>query len=116
LGSVRNQNRELTGRVSGNSEEAIREYRGDQNNACDHDGNTTGKTDSTGTTDYVRDYENRLTSVTLAGSGGTVTVKHDSFGRRIYKQSPNVTSVFVYDGDGLVPFNGPARQGQNRQC
>jgi RHS repeat-associated protein len=54
------------------------------------------------TTSYAWDFENRMTSVTLPGSGGTVTFKYDPFGRRIYKSSPNGTSVFAYDGDNLV--------------
>jgi len=70
--------------------------------AYDYNGNTTSKTDSTGTTDYAWDYENHLTSVTLPNSGGTVSFKYDPFGRRIYKQSPDATSIFVYDGDNLV--------------
>jgi RHS repeat-associated protein len=37
---------------------------------------------------------------TAAGSG--VTFKYDPFGRRIYKQSPNATSIFVYDGANLI--------------
>jgi len=36
----------------------------------DSNGNTLTKTDSTGTTTYAWDYENRLTSVTLAGWPG----------------------------------------------
>jgi YD repeat-containing protein len=40
--------------------------------AYDNNGSTFTKTDSTGTTNYTRDFENRLTSVTLPGSGGTV--------------------------------------------
>ena len=60
------------------------------------------RTDSTGTTTYAWDYENRLTSVTLPGSGGTVTFKYDPFGRRIEKISPTTTSIFAYDGDNLV--------------
>jgi hypothetical protein len=31
-----------------------------------------------------------------------VTFKYDPFGRRIYKQSPTATSIFVYDGIGIV--------------
>ena len=42
------------------------------------------------------------TSVTLPGSGGTVSFKYDPFGRRIYKSSPSATSVFAYDGDNLA--------------
>jgi YD repeat-containing protein len=51
--------------------------------ALDYNGNTTSKTDSTGTTNYTWDFENRLTSVTLPGSGGTVSYRYDPFGRRI---------------------------------
>jgi RHS repeat-associated protein len=68
----------------------------------DANGNTTTKTDSTGTTTYSWDFENRLSSVTLPGSGGTVSFKYDPFGRRIYKSSSGATSIFTYDGDNLV--------------
>ena len=60
------------------------------------------KTDSTGTTTYASDFENRLASVTLPGTGGTVSFKYDPFGRRIYKFSSSGTSVYAYDGDNLV--------------
>jgi RHS repeat-associated protein len=43
-----------------------------------------------------------MTSVTLPGSGGTVSFKYDPFGRRIYKYSSSATSVYAYDGDNLV--------------
>ena len=43
------------------------------------------KTDSTGTTQYSWDFENRLTQATLPGTGGTVTFEYDPFGRRIQK-------------------------------
>jgi RHS repeat-associated protein len=68
----------------------------------DYNGNTLTKTDSTGTTQYAWDYENRLTSVTLPGSGGTVTFKYDPFGRRIYKSSNAGTFIYAYDGTGIV--------------
>jgi YD repeat-containing protein len=68
----------------------------------DSNGNTLSKTDLTGTTSYAWDFENRLTSVTLPGIGGTVTFKYDPFGRRIYKSSSSGTSIFAYDGDNLV--------------
>ena len=68
----------------------------------DNDGNTLTKTDSTGTTTYAWDFENRLTSLTLPGSGGTVSFKYDPFGRRIYKSSSQGTSIFAYDGDNLT--------------
>jgi RHS repeat-associated protein len=70
--------------------------------AYDYNGNTIVKTDSTGSTSYTWDYENRMTSVVLPGSGGTVSFKYDPFGRRIYKSSSSGTSIFAYDGDSLV--------------
>jgi RHS repeat-associated protein len=68
----------------------------------DSNGNTLTKTDSTGTTSYTWDFENRLTSLTLPGAGGTVTFKYDPMGRRIEKSSSAATSVFAYDGDNLI--------------
>jgi RHS repeat-associated protein len=68
----------------------------------DYNGNTTTKTVSSNTTSYSWDYENRLATVTLPGTSGTVTFKYDPFGRRIYKESPNATSIFLYDGESLV--------------
>jgi uncharacterized protein RhaS with RHS repeats len=47
-----------------------------------------------------RDYENLLTSVTLPGSGDTVSFKYDPMGRRIQKSGANTTPTYVYDGDG----------------
>src|SRR3989441_11916614 len=68
----------------------------------DSNGNTASKTHATGTTNYTWDYENRLTSVTLPGTGGTVTFKYDPFGRRIYKSSSSGTSIYAYDGDNPI--------------
>ncbi len=68
----------------------------------DSNGNTLTKVVSSNTTTYAWDYENRLTSVTLPGSGGTVTFKYDPMGRRIEKVSPTTTSIFAYDGDNLI--------------
>jgi RHS repeat-associated protein len=68
----------------------------------DNNGNTATKVDSTGTTTYAWDFENRLTSVTLPGTGGTVSFKYDPFGRRIYKSSSSGTSIFAYDGANLI--------------
>jgi YD repeat-containing protein len=61
----------------------------------DLNGNAVTKNDSTGITTYNLDYENRLTSVVLPGSGGTVTFSYDPFGRRIKKtvSSTGVTSI-----------------------
>ena len=68
----------------------------------DNNGNAVTKSDSTGITTYAWDFENRLTSVTLPGSGGTISFKYDPFGRRIYKSSSAGTSIFAYDWDNIV--------------
>src|SRR5437879_9303074 len=66
----------------------------------DSNGNTLTKVVGSNTTTYAWDFENRLTSVTLPGTGGTVSFKYDPFGRRIYKSSSSGTSVFAYDDNG----------------
>src|SRR5712692_10571102 len=68
----------------------------------DNNGNTQTKVVGTSTTSYAWDYENRMTSVTLPGSGGTVTFAYDPFGRRIKKVTSTTTSIFAYDGDNLI--------------
>jgi RHS repeat-associated protein len=72
------------------------------NYTYDANGNRLTSVISSNTTTYVWDFENRLTSVTLPGAGGTVSFKYDSFGRRIYKSSSAGTSVYAYDGDNLI--------------
>lgn len=54
------------------------------------------------TTTYAWDFENRMTSVALPGSGGTVTFAYDPFGRRIKKVTSTTTSIYAYDGDNLI--------------
>src|SRR6266852_235418 len=71
-------------------------------NTYDYNGNTATKADSTGTTQYFWDFENRLSSVTLPGTGGTVSFAYDPFGRRIKKVSSAGTSIYAYDGDNLI--------------
>jgi RHS repeat-associated protein len=68
----------------------------------DYNGNVLTNTSGSNTTSYSWDFENRLTSVTLPGSGGTVSFKYDPFGRRIYKSSSSGTSVYAYDIDNLI--------------
>src|SRR2546421_11982345 len=70
--------------------------------ALDSNGNTLTKAVGSDTTTYAWDFENRLTSVTLPGSGGTVTFAYHPFGRRIKKVTPTTTSIFAYDGDHLI--------------
>jgi RHS repeat-associated protein len=67
----------------------------------DNNGNTLSKTDSTGTTQYTWDFEDRLTSTTLS-SGGRVTFNYDPFGRRIHKSSASGTTNYLYDGANNV--------------
>ena len=51
----------------------------------DANGNMLTKPDGTA---YTWDVNNRLTQVTLPGTGGSVTFKYDPFGRRIQKSGP----------------------------
>src|SRR5208282_4238691 len=66
--------------------------------ALDANGNTLS--DPSGKS-YSWDFENRLLSSTVPGTG-TVTFKYDPFGRRIYKSSPTWTGAFAYDGNNLI--------------
>jgi YD repeat-containing protein len=68
----------------------------------DSNGNTLTKVVGSNTTSYTWDFENRLTSVMLPGSGGTVSFKYDPLGRRIYKSSSSTTSIYAHDGDNLI--------------
>jgi len=68
----------------------------------DSNGSLLSKTNGSGTASYAWDFENRLTSVTLPGTGGVVSFKYDPFGRRIYKSSPAGSTTYVYDGDNAV--------------
>jgi RHS repeat-associated protein len=68
----------------------------------DSNGNTLTKTDASGTTTYNWDFENRLTSVVLPGTGGTVTFGYDPFENRIQKTSLNGTTNYLYDGRNSI--------------
>jgi RHS repeat-associated protein len=74
--------------------------------ALDNNGNTLTKVVGSNTTTYAWDFENRLTSVTLPGSSGTVSFKYDPFGHRIQKaftQSGTTTTTnYLYDSDNLI--------------
>jgi RHS repeat-associated protein len=58
----------------------------------DANGNTLGD----GSKTYTWDFENRLTSVTVPGTG-TTTFRYDPFGRRIQKSGPLGTTNYLYD-------------------
>jgi YD repeat-containing protein len=68
----------------------------------DNNGNTLTKIDSSGSTQYNWDFNNRLTSIVLPGSTGTVSFKYDPFGRRIQKISSNGTLIYLYDGSNGI--------------
>src|SRR3989454_8610675 len=68
----------------------------------DNNGNTLTKVDSSGTTTYAWDFENRLASLTLPAISGTVTFRYDPFGRRIQKVSTSGTTNFLYDGSNSL--------------
>jgi RHS repeat-associated protein len=76
------------------------------NYTYDNNGNTLTKTASGSTTNYTWDYENRLVSVVLPGTGGTATLKYDPLGRRIQKAftqgSTTTTTNYLYDGGNIV--------------
>src|SRR5262249_1101343 len=68
----------------------------------DNNGNLTSRSDTTGTTSFVWDFENRLTQV-VTPSAGSVTYKYDALGRRIQRTPSNGTSTnFSYDGADVV--------------
>jgi RHS repeat-associated protein len=75
--------------------------------ACFHDhaydanGNTLTKSDSSGTTQYTWDFDNRLASVTVPNVG-TTSFRYDPFGRRVQKSGPNGTTNFLYDGHNVL--------------
>ena len=69
----------------------------------DNNGSMTSKTDANAaTTGYTWDFENRLTSVVLPGTGGVVSIKYDPLGRRIQKSSSSGTTNYVYDGASIA--------------
>ncbi len=68
----------------------------------DNNGSVLTKVDSSGTTSYAWDFENRLTSITLPSSGGTVAFKYDPFGRRVQKSSVAGTVIYAYDGFAMT--------------
>ena len=67
----------------------------------DNNGNLQTKTDGTGTTVYVYDYENRLRTVHLPGATPkTIHYKYDALGRRIERTDANTGDWQRYTYDG----------------
>ncbi len=67
----------------------------------DANGNIVSKTDSSGTTSYVYDSENRLAQLTTPNLQ-LVTYKYDPFGRRIEKNVNGVITRYVYDREDII--------------
>jgi RHS repeat-associated protein len=67
----------------------------------DADGNMTSRTDSTGTTTYQYDFENRLVSVTTP-TNGVSQYAYDSFGNRTVVVEGGVTNSFAFDSPGFI--------------
>jgi RHS repeat-associated protein len=91
-----------------------------------NNGNMITKSDSTGTTQFAWDFENRLTQV-VTPSAGSVTYKYDALGRRIQSApSTGALTNFTYDGDDVAQdktstnviteyLNGPGIDNKIRQ-
>jgi RHS repeat-associated protein len=72
----------------------------------DNNGNTVSKADSSGTTTYSYDFENRLKQVNLP-NGTVVSYQYDPFGRRISKTISGVGTRYLYDrADILKEYDG----------
>ncbi|MFN0110520.1 MAG: RHS repeat-associated core domain-containing protein [Blastocatellia bacterium] len=65
------------------------------------EGQTTAKTDASGTTGYQWDARGRLTRATLP-SGQAVDYGYDVLGRRINRAASGLTTTFQYDGADVV--------------
>jgi RHS repeat-associated protein len=68
----------------------------------DANGNMLSTSNTTGTTSYAWDFENRLTTVTLPSGGGAVSFKYDPFGRRIQKAVASGITNYLYEGDNSI--------------
>src|SRR5213080_185214 len=91
-----------------------------------NNGNMITKSDSTGTTQFAWDFENRLTQV-VTPSSGSVTYKYDALGRRVQSApSTGASTNFTYDGNDVAQdktstnviteyLNGPGIDNKIRQ-
>jgi YD repeat-containing protein len=93
-------NRLLSSGVPNYGYKSANELTSNSSGSYSYDANGNTLSDPSGKS-YSWDFENRLVQAVVPGTG-TVSFKYDPFGRRIYKQSPSFTSVFVYDGPNLI--------------
>src|SRR5262249_27239408 len=71
----------------------------------DAEGQTTSKTDSTGTASYQWDARGRLIQATLPGNQ-VVSYSYDAVGRRASRTASGVTTTLLYDGIDVVLDKG----------
>jgi RHS repeat-associated protein len=76
-------------------------HAGDATNSYDADGNLISKTDSTGTTTYEFDSENRLVRI-VSPTEGTLEYTYDGFGNRVFVSDNGQTMSYFHDPIGLV--------------
>jgi RHS repeat-associated protein len=70
------------------------------------EGQTTSKTDATGTTQYTWDVRGRMTSAAMP-NGQAVLYSYDALGRRASRTDGSGTTSFLYDGVDVVTDKGP---------
>ncbi|MBI3650999.1 MAG: type IV secretion protein Rhs, partial [Acidobacteria bacterium] len=71
------------------------------NYSFDNLGQTTSKTDASGTTSYNWDARGRMTSASLP-NGQSVSYGYDALGRRASRTANGATTSFLYDGADVV--------------
>ncbi|MBL8188224.1 MAG: IPT/TIG domain-containing protein, partial [Acidobacteria bacterium] len=74
---------------------------GAANYSFNQEGQTTAKTDASGTTNYQWDARGRLTRATLP-SGQAVDYGYDAVGRRTGRTASSTVTTFQYDGEDIV--------------
>ena len=67
----------------------------------DKNGNIISKTDASGKTSYIYDYENKLIKAILP-SGAVAEYKYDPFGRRIEKSAGGMVTRYLYDNEDIT--------------
>jgi RHS repeat-associated protein len=67
----------------------------------DNNGNMTSRTDSSGTTQYIWDFENRLRQV-IKPDGTSINYKYNALGQRTERYVGANSTKFTYDGDDVL--------------
>ncbi len=68
----------------------------------DDNGNTIKIEDTSGTTKFIYDVDNRLIEVKDGDDNTIAEYYHDPFGRRLWKEVDGVRTYFVYGDEGLI--------------